>query len=157
MFWGIFIANNFAVNFNIRGDDSHPDFLLNCFLWIGAIAAVLAVLYIMGKFYILDSNKVFWIMGLVGIIIEQNFLVPLQLFSLQIIPAIIISFSLLPVYGITYAFAWTILPNDSLPKGKLNLNILRTIILAIFVSFSFYFGSLSWWILLDELFGIKVI
>lgn len=155
-----FVFNNFAISFNlnrndiIKGDD--PAILFNSFLWIGSFATMLLVYYLFAYRYRIAPEAVFWVSGLIGVVIEQNFLVPIMLATLNPF-ALIFFFALLPVYGATYGAIWLLMPPEQLPQGSRAPTRVSYVVLAFLAALAFYLGAALWWGMSDLLFGTRLL
>lgn len=144
------VGNNFAIQFALNQNDFHPNPFLNTVLYIGPYLAILLTLYIYGYFFTLNYAKVFWLIGIAGSLIEQNFLI---LIGLVINPiTIFLLFVTIPAYGVPLASIWVVMPTEELPQGRKGLPIWGAILCLILCITAYYLGAFLWWSLFDQFF-----
>jgi hypothetical protein len=151
LFFADIIMENFAVSFK---GDFHPNLVVNSFLWVGAYAGMLVAWWIVSRLYYLTPWQVFFIYGFKGIVVEQDFLVPLMIWKGKLLEALLVSPYLVVVYGVAVAPVFLIL-QDELPKVRrlsawLGVGLAFSLPLLLF-----YFGAFIWFHLVQSLFGLR--
>ncbi len=153
LFLATVVGNNFAINFDLNGNDFHPDPLVNITLYSGPYGAVLLALYLLRKWYRFTYNYVFWITGMSGALIEQNFLLPLTLLAGDPFAGAILLCHVIPAYGVPFGSIWIVMPVEQLPGGTRRLGIGGILLCSISVLLCYYIGAFIWFSLFDLLFG----
>ena len=103
------------------------------------------------KFYPL---QVFFLLGVSGIIVEQNFMVPKMLIHGQIVTALLTMPLLVVVYGTSVAPVFVILEGD-LPEPPRPINFVGGLI-AIVLPMACFFLAAPVWFRFAALLGLKV-
>jgi hypothetical protein len=151
LFFTDVVMNNLAVSFK---GDFHPNLFLNGILWLGAWVGVLLGWWLLAQFYHLTAWQVFFVYGIKGVIVEQDFLVPLTIWSGQLVNAFLVIPYLIVVYGAGIAPVFAILEKE-LPRPERRLNWVGVLLAVVVPMVSFYAGAFVWFKLMEELFGLK--
>jgi hypothetical protein len=106
------VMENLAINFK---GDLQSNLLLNSLLWLGAYLGSIAGWWFVARIFRLSPNQVFFIAGLLGVIIEQNWMIPKLLVSGQWGVALLSTPIVLVVYGAAVAPAFLLAGNP--PNG----------------------------------------
>ena len=134
------VMENLAINFH---GDLHPNLALNSLLWLGGCLAWLAGWWIVSRFYWFEASEVFFIAGIMGMLVEQNGMVAKLLVSGQWFPAIVSATILVPVYG--GAVAPTFLLLRRVPSESMRRPGIVGFFVALFLPMgTFYAGGALW-------------
>jgi hypothetical protein len=135
------VMENVAINFK---GDLNPNLLLNMFGWLGSCLAWVASWWILGRVYRFTPYQVFFIAGLTGILVEQNWLVPRLIAEGSWFPILAAAPLLVPVYGGAVAPAFLLC--DSLQEGRNRREpgIGGVIVALAFTLLAFYGGTGLW-------------
>lgn len=141
---GIFSADvimeNLAINFH---GDLHPNLALNSLLWLGAYVAWLTAWWVVSRFYWFEPNQVFFIAGVMGVLVEQNWLIPKLLASGQWFSAIVSAPILVAVYGGAVAPAF-LLARPIPPSSHRRPGIVGFFVALFLPLLAFYAGGALW-------------
>jgi len=151
------LGNTLGISFGLVGQDIHPNLLLNAVFWFGAFGGILLAWYALRIFYAFESAHVFLFSGLVGVLVEQNHLVPKTLLSGDPVGAVLLAFFVLPVYGTIFASPWLIMPVDEMPRGARQPGLGAVLLFVAAPALSFYVGAFAWFMLSDLLFGTRIL
>lgn len=122
--FGIGVAANFSISFNIYGQDIHPDPALNTVLYVGIYGGVMLGWYLLKMAYALTYRHVFWIGGLTFAMFEQNYILPLTVLGGGIVLAPFLLVYLVVSYGVPFATPFLMMPEEQLPQGRRRLGVL---------------------------------
>ncbi len=145
------IMENLAISFK---GDLHPNLFWNSVLWLGAYAGVLLGWWLMAHFYALTPWQVFFIYGLKGVIVEQDFMVPLMIWKKQLLMAFLVIPYLMVVYAAAVAPVFVLL-QDELPKPQRRLGWIGMALAILLPMVLFYAGAFIWFKAVSLL-GLKV-
>lgn len=151
LFFTDVVMENLAVSF--KGDLS-PNIFLNTFLWIGAYLGMLLGWWLVAHWYKVKPLHVFFLLGVSGIIVEQDFMVPKMLIHSHILTALLTMPLLVVVYGTSVAPVYVILEGD-MPEPPRRLNFIGGLIAIVLPMVCFFLASYLWFHL-SALVGIKV-
>jgi hypothetical protein len=154
LLFGICLAANFSISFNIYGQDIHPDPLLNTALYIGIYGGVMLGWYILKAIYAFNYRHVFWIGGLVFSMFEQNYILPLTILGGGIVLAPLLLAYLVVSYGVPFATPFLMMPEEELPQGQRKLGRLGYVLCAALPLLLFIVCGNVWFWLLDRLLGL---
>jgi len=140
LFFTDVVMNNLALSFK---GDFHPNLFLNGILWIGAWVGVLLGWWLLARFYQLTAWQVFFIYGIKGVIVEQDFLVPLTIWRRQLVNAFLVIPYLIVVYGAGIAPVFAILEKE-LPRPERKLNWVGLLLAVVVPMVSFCAGAFVW-------------
>jgi hypothetical protein len=134
------LMENFAVNFK---GDLDPNLLKNMFWWLGMCLAWVTGWWILSQYHSYTPNQVFFIAGLMGLCIEQNWMAPRLLLTGQWFPLLASAPILVATYGFAVAPPFLISPGEGAlsrrPAGK------GAVVFAFVMNFVFaYAGSAVW-------------
>jgi hypothetical protein len=151
LFFTDVVMETLAVSFQ---GDLNPDIYLNAFLWIGAYLGMLLGWWLVAHWYKFKSIHVFFLLGISGIIIEQNFMVPKMLIHGQVLTALLTMPLLIVVYGTAIAPVFLILKGE-LPEPPRRLNFIGGAI-AVFLPIALFFLAAYPWFRFASLLGVMV-
>ena len=103
IFFSAILMENLAINFQ---GDLNRNLALNTFLWLGTCLAWLLGWWLLSLMYRYTPNEVFFISGLMGVMVEQHWLVPRLIASGQWFPVMAAAPIVVPVYGVAMAPAF---------------------------------------------------
>jgi hypothetical protein len=103
IFFSAILMENLAINFH---GDLNPNLALNTFLWLGTCLAWLLGWWLLSLLYRFTPTEVFLVSGLMGVLVEQHWLVPRLIASGQWFPVVAAAPILVPVYGVAMAPAF---------------------------------------------------
>lgn len=133
------IGENLGVGFE---GDIHPNLAINTLLWVGSYLGLLAGWWILGRRYLWSAWQIYWLSGLMGVVIEQDYLVPRILASEQAIEAVVIAPFVHAVYGSIVAPIFAILGQD-LPASDRRPGIGAKVMAVVLPAVLFFVGG-SW-------------
>jgi len=137
-FYSVLIGESLGVN--LQGD-LHANLLINSFLWLGSYAGILAAWWLLARRYTWTPGQVFALCGLLGVQIEQDFLITRMLLGGQVIEALLAAVFIHAIYAALFTPA--VLVGIEPPARELPAPGLIAKGLAIFgPMILFYIGSL---------------
>ena len=151
LFFTDVVMENLAVSFK---GDLNPNIFLNTFLWIGAYWGMLLGWWLTAHWYKVKPLHVFFLLGISGIIVEQNFMVPKMVMHGQILTALLTMPLLVVVYGTSVAPVFMILEGE-MPEPPRRLNFIGGLIAILLPMICFFLAAYLWFHLL-ALGGLKV-
>jgi hypothetical protein len=125
--------------------DIHPNLAINTFLWVGSYLGLLAGWWLLGRRYLWTPWQVYWLSGLMGVVVEQDYLVPRMLVSGEVIQAVVLSPFVHAVYGSIMAPVFAVLGQD-LPARDRRPGIGAKVLAVVLPAALFFLGGL--WIFL---------
>ena len=131
---------NLAINF--RGD-LHPNLAINSFLWLGAYLGWLGSWLFVQRKYAISWRQVFFLGGLMGVLIEQNGMIPRLVLSGQWFPAILSIPLIFVLYGAAIAPAF-LLAEPVPPQGARQTQKKHLLIALTLTSLSFIGIGFLW-------------
>jgi hypothetical protein len=152
--FGIGLAANFSISFNIYGQDIHPNPLINTVLYVGIYGGVMLGWYILKSIYAFTYQHVFWIGGLVFSTFEQNYILPLTILGGGILLAPLLLAYLVVSYGVPFATPFLMMPEEELPQGGRPLGWLGYTLCVVLPLLLFVVGGNAWFWLIDQLVGL---
>jgi hypothetical protein len=145
------IMESFAVSFK---GDLNPNIVLSDILWMGSCLGVLLAWWLLCHIYEFTPWQVFFLYGLKGAIVEQDYMVPLMILKGQWVMAFMLIPFLLVVYAVAVAPVFFILEPE-LPRTGRKPGLWAAF-LGIFLSTVLFFGGASvWFKLMEYLFHLK--
>lgn len=140
------IMESFAVSFK---GDLNPSIVLSDILWMGSCLGVLLAWWLLCHIYEFTPWQVFFLYGLKGVIVEQDYMVPLMILKGQWLMAFMLIPFLLVVYAVAVAPVFFILEPE-LPRTGRKPGLWAAF-LGIFLSTALFFGGANVWFKLMEL------
>ena len=154
LFFSVVVMDNLATSF--KGDLT-SNLLLNDIMWIGPYVGVLTAWWLLSRFYQFTAWQVFFLYGFKGIVVEQDFLIPLMFWKSQYLAALLTIPLVLVVYASAVAPVYVALENE-LPK-PLRKTGWTAMALGVILPGIFFYGGAAVWFkflkLLNPLFGMK--
>jgi hypothetical protein len=154
LFFSVVVMDNLATSF--KGDLT-SNLFLNDVMWVGPYIGVLTAWWLLSRFYLFTEWQVFFLYGFKGIIVEQDFLIPIMAWKGQLLTAILTIPLVLVVYGSAVAPVYVALEKQ-LPRPARKTGWAAMVLGIIFPGILFYGGAALWFKflkLLNPLFGMK--
>jgi hypothetical protein len=151
LFFNDVVMENLAVSFH---GDLHPNLFFNCVLWLGAYAGVLVGWWVLSRFYWYGFYLVFFLYGMKGVIVEQDFMVAKLILSEQFGAAVMAIPILVVVYGASVAPVYVVLEKE-LPRPERPVGPLAWLLGIMVPGLMFYAGAFVWFKFVDVAFGLK--
>jgi hypothetical protein len=139
LFFSDLVMENIAINF---AGDLDPNLAVNTFWWLGSCLAWVAGWWVLGQFYRLNAGQVFFVAGLMGVLVEQHWLVPRLVASGQWFTVLAAAPLLVPVYGGAVAPAFLLAPASVQGRRKPGAVGLAVCLVATLAAF--YLGTVLW-------------
>jgi hypothetical protein len=134
------IMESFAVSFK---GDLHPSIVISNALWLGACLGVLLTWWLLAKFRRFSPWQVFFLYGIKGVIVEQNFLIPLGMLRGDFLAGLLGIPFILVVYGVAVAPVFLILQNE-LPRVERKPGIGFAFLSVVLSAAMFYGCGIAW-------------
>ena len=142
--FGIFffdvIMENFAVSFK---GDLHPNLFLDSFLWLGSCLGVMCAWWLVAQFFWFRPWEVFFLYGLKGVLLEQDFLLPRMIMQGQFFDVVMIIPYLIVVYGSAVAPVFVVLEKE-LPRPPRRPGLAGAVVGVVLSAILFYAGAYVW-------------
>jgi hypothetical protein len=142
LLYTVVVGENLGIGF--RGD-IHPNLAVNSLLWVGSYLGLLVGWWILARRYLWTPWQVYWLSGLIGLAIEQNYLIPRMLVRGEVIEAFLLAPFIHAVYGSIMAPLFAIL-GPYLPVHDRRPGIGAKLLALLLPSALFFLGGL--WIFL---------
>lgn len=156
LFFGAVCGINFLINFNRDGNDLTSDFISNTLLYFFPFGCVFVLLWILNQKFRINFVDVFIAAGIVGFLIEQDFLGFEIIKSLDFAALWLYLVNVFPAYGASFSLVWIFKartdenPYD-LKKSWLNILIISISVFTVLIC-SFLFQQKF----LEEVFNIAI-
>jgi hypothetical protein len=145
------LAESFGINF--RGD-LHPNIIVSDVLWFGSCFGVVLAWWLLAHVYEFTYWQVFFLYGLKGVIVEQDFKFAIALLHGDLLTFFVWAPYLLVIYAIGVAPIFLIMQRELPKTGK--KPGLWAVFLAVFVSLSLFNGGAgAWFKLMEQVFHLK--
>jgi hypothetical protein len=145
------IMESFAVSFQ---GDLNRNIVLSNFLWLGSAIGIIGAWWIVAHLYAFTPWQVFFLYGLKGTLIEQDYLVPLLFWKGQWATGLILIPFLIVVYGSAIAPVFALLER-ALPKDRRIPGGLAVVTAILLPAILFYGGAFLWFRFCAAVIGLK--
>jgi hypothetical protein len=135
------VMENLAINFK---GDLHPNLVINTFLWLGSCLGLLTAWWIMARRYRFTPHQVFFVTGLLGVLMERNEMIPKLLIAGQWGVALLAAPLIVVVYGAAVAPAFLL--SGGPPGAEVRQPGLGAIAAALMLAAAMFYGVGTLWI-----------
>ncbi len=140
LFFGAVVMENFAISFH---GDEHSNLAINSFLWLGAYFGTLLGWWLLSRRWRFSATQVFFVAGLQGAFVEQNFALVKMLAKGQFLFAALTIPIILVVYAVAVAPGYVILEPE-LSRGRPRPNVAAWILAFLMPPILFFAFGGAW-------------